>query len=190
MVILTYCDDCLFFDQSQREIDKVIDKLRADNLSLTLEDDIFSFLGVQVMKNEGRVELLQTGLIDKVLCTCKMQDCNAKETPAMTTPLGTDANGERWDAEWDYASVVGMLMYLCSNSRPDIQFAVHQCARFTHCPRKSHEKAIVRICRYLQGTRERGLCLKPEQTMQLDCYVDADFARLYNVENAQDPVCV
>jgi histone deacetylase 1/2 len=190
MVILTYCDDCLFFHHSQDEIDKVIDKLRADKLSLTVEEDIFSFLGVQVAKEDGELELLQTGLIDKVLRTCKMQDCNVKDTPAMPTPLGTDSNGPRWDAEWDYSSVVGMLMYLCSNSRPDIQFAVHQCARFTHCPRKSHEKAIVRICRYLKGTRFKGLRLKPNKTMKLDCYVDADFAGLWNVENVQDPVCV
>jgi hypothetical protein len=192
MVILTYCDDCLFFHQSQSAIDDVIEQIRKGGLSLTIEDSIFSFLGVEVKKSSSgdEIELLQTGLIDKVLRTCKMTDCNTKETPAMPTPLGTDAAGARWDAEWDYASVVGMLMYLCSNSRPDIQFAVHQCARFTHCPRKSHEKAIVRICRYLKGTRYRGLCLKPDSAMKLDCYVDADFAGLWNVEHAQDPVCV
>jgi hypothetical protein len=83
-----------------------------------------------------------------------------------------------------------MLMYLCSNSRPDIQFAVHQCARFTHYPKKSHEDAITRICRYLQGTKDKGLRFKPDGEMKMDCYVDADFAGLYNVENTQDPVCV
>ncbi len=40
-----------------------------------------------------------------------------------------------------------MLLYVSSNSRPDIQFAVHQCARFTHCPKKSHGEAVRRICR-------------------------------------------
>jgi hypothetical protein len=191
MVILTYCDDCLFFHRNQSAIDKVIDALREDRLSLTVEEDIFSFLGVEVVNKEGNeIELLQKGLIDKVLKTCGMINCNTKETPANPVPLGTDSMGPRWDADWDYSSVVGMLMYLCSNSRPDIQFAVHQCARFTHCPRKSHEQAIVRICRYLKGTRDRGLCLKPNSSMKLDCYVDADFAGLWNVENSQDPVCV
>jgi histone deacetylase 1/2 len=192
MVVLTYCDDCLFFHKDQQTIDKIIERIRKEGLSLTVEDDVFSFLGVQVTKNTetNEVELLQTGLIDKVLRLCKMTDCNAKETPAMTTPLGTDADGFKWDAEWEYASAVGMLMYLSSNSRPDIQFAVHQCARFTHCPRKSHEKAVIRICRYLKGTRDRGLCLQPDKEMRLDCYVDADFAGLWNVENEQDPVCV
>ena len=34
------------------------------------------------------------------------------------------------------------------------------------------------------------MTFKPDPKMQLDCYVDADFAGLWNVENEQDPVCV
>jgi hypothetical protein len=83
-----------------------------------------------------------------------------------------------------------MLLYLSSNSRPDIQFAVHQCARFTHNPKESHAKAIKRICRYLKGTATKGLILKPTPKLELDCYVDADFAGLYGYEDDQDPVSV
>ena len=83
-----------------------------------------------------------------------------------------------------------MLMYLCSNSRPDIQFAVHQCALFTHQPKRSHELAILRICRYLKGTADRGLRFKPTRDLQLNMYLDADFAGLYNVESIDDPVSV
>ena len=83
-----------------------------------------------------------------------------------------------------------MLLYLSSNTRPDIQFAVHQCARFSHNPKKSHGQAIKRICRYLVGTRLKGITFKPDLTKGLDCYVDADFAGLYGYEDEQDPVCV
>jgi len=71
---------------------------------------------------------------------------------------------------------------LASNSRPDIQYAVHQCARFTHNPRASHEQAILRICRYLKDTHNQGLVFKPQAELALDCYVDADFAGLWKVE--------
>ena len=81
-------------------------------------------------------------------------------------------------------------MYLTSNTHPEIQFAVHQCARFTHCPRASHEEAVKHICCYLQGAKGEGLTFKPDVSLQLDCYVDADFAGLWNYENDQDPVCV
>ena len=101
-----------------------------------------------------------------------------------------DEDGERYQEEWSYPSVIGMLLYLSSNSRPDIQFAVHQCARFTHNPKKSHAEAVKRICRYLQGTKHKGLEFTLTKQMELDCYVDADFAGLWNYESDQDPVCV
>jgi histone deacetylase 1/2 len=193
VICLSYVDDVLFFSKSKGKIDNLISSLK-DEFKLTEEDsgDAFDFLGVSIKRHHdtGEVELTQTGLINKVLAATGMSECNAKSTPAASTPLGTDKNGAPCQEEWDYASVVGMLMYLCSNSRPDIQYAVHQCSRFTHCPRKSHEQGVLRICRYLKGTKERGLRFKPIQKLILDCYVDADFAGLWNVENSHDPISV
>jgi Reverse transcriptase (RNA-dependent DNA polymerase) len=191
MVVLTYVDDVLFFGKSTKKIEAKIKALEMRGFKLTVEEDVYAFLGVEVTRlPSGEIELKQSGLIAKVLLTCGMTDCNTKATPCNQEPLGTNLNGEPVSGRFDYASAVGMLMYLCSNTRPDIQYAVHQCARFTHFPKKSHEDAIARICRYLQGTKEKGLRFKPDDELKLDCYVDADFAGLYNVEDVQDPVCV
>jgi len=192
MVILVYVDDCLFFGPDMAEMDKVIAELRQAKLALTVEEDVYPFLGVEIKTNNetSEITLTQTGLIDKVLKVTGLQDSNHKHTPASTVPLGTDANGTSMQESWNYASVVGMLMYLANNSRPDIQFAVHQCARFTHCPKQSHAEGVKRVCRYLAGTSRNGLTFKPTNQMKLDCYVDADFAGLWNHEDDQDPVCV
>ena len=69
-------------------------------------------------------------------------------------------------------------MYLSSKSRPNIQFIVHQCDRFTHNPRKSHAVAVNRICHYLVGTQGKGLTFDPNSDMKLYCYVDAVFRPL------------
>lgn len=191
LIALTYVDDVLFFGKSAPMIESKIKALQERGFKLTVEDDVYAFLGVEVHHlPNGELELKQSGLIDKVLTTCGMTNCNTKETPCNQDPLGTDPNGEPVTGKFDYASAVGMLMYLCSNTRPDIQYAVHQCARFTHFPKKTHEDAITRICRYLQGTKEQGMRFKPDGELKLDCYVDADFAGLYNAEDSQDPVCV
>jgi len=156
---------------------------------------VYAFLGIEVeriFEAEGdlsQITLKQTGLINKVLAATNMTDCDAKETPAATTPLGFDRDGPSFDEDFEYSSVVGMLLYL-THSRPEIQFAVHQVVRFCHSPKASHAKAICRICRYLKGTKEQGLQFVPNtDTLQLDCYVNADFAGLFNVENALDPIC-
>jgi hypothetical protein len=198
MIVLIYVDDCLFFGPDGAKIDAFVNELEKGKggmpgMALTREDDdVYHFLGVSVDSNQksGKVLLTQRGLIDKVLRTVGLDASSRKKTPASSTPLGTDADGDPFTESWQYSSVVGMLLYVSSNSRPDIQFAVHQCARFTHCPKKSHGEAVKRICRYLQGTREKGLIFNLKAEMRLDCYVDADFAGLWRYESDQDPVCV
>ena len=101
-------------------------------------------------------------------------------TPTNTEKvLGSDPDGKPPNREWKYASVIGMLLYLASNSRPDITFAVHQCARFTHSTKKSHEDAVLRICQYLKGTASDGLIYQPDGTANVDCYIDSDFAGIW-----------
>ena len=40
----------------------------------------------------------------------------------------------------------------------------------------SHEKAIRRIRKYLQGNKDKGLIFRPDPTLGLECFVDTDFA--------------
>lgn len=84
-----------------------------------------------------------------------------------------------------------MLLYLAGHSRPDISFAVSQVARFIHGHKRSHEVAIERIGQYLLGTMDEGMILKPtKDEFSMDCYVDADFAGLWNVEDQSSPESV
>ena len=85
--------------------------------------------------------------------------------------------------------MVDMMLFLASHSHPYISFVVHQCARFTHCTKASHEEAMQCICYYLKVTVDDGLILKPSDKLLVDCFVDANFARLWVAENPQDPVC-
>jgi hypothetical protein len=196
MIIITYVDDTLFFGPDLKAIEGVITELEGLGYGLTREEGdeatAFAFLGVTILPDPvtKQLKLTQKGLILKILEATGMSDCNTRGSPALSSPLGTDADGPRRKDPWNYSSVIGMMMYLSSNAHPEIQFAVHQCARFTHCPRGCHEEAVKHICRYLQGVKDNGLTFKPSKDLQLDCYVDADIAGLWNYESDQDPVCV
>ena len=72
------------------------------------------------------------GLIEKILQSMKLEDCNGCNTPATTDPLHAEVHGEVFKEDWKYDSVIGMMMYLANNTRPDIAYAVHQASRFTH----------------------------------------------------------
>ena len=84
--------------------------------------------------------------------------------------------------------MIGKLNFLEKSTRPDIAYAVHQCARFSTNPKESHANAVRNIGRYLQQTQDKGLILDPKQ-QSFDCYVDADLAGLWNPATAAyDPV--
>ena len=194
MVVLVCVDDCLFFARDKSQIDAVISNLKK-RFSLTVEDDVYAFLGIEVEQQTdsqgvlSNINLRQPGSIKKILSATHMENCNSKETPAITTPLGADLRGAPFQENWDYSSVVGMLLYL-THTRPEIQYAVHQVARFCHSPRDSHARAVYRIIRYLKGTPTQGLQFVPDSdSLRLDCYVDADFAGLFGVEEPLDPIC-
>ena len=149
------------------------------------------FLGAEVRtdKKSEKATLTQGGLTKKVLNTVGMLDSNKKITPEETMPLVTDAYVPSFDKPWEYASIVGMLMYLYRNSRPDIQFAVHQCTMFNHNTSRSHAEAVKRIFCYLVASQGQGLNFDPNIYMNLDCYVDEDFAGICKCEDDQYPVC-
>ena len=190
VICLVYVDDCLFFAKDKKLIHKYISDIQAAGFDLTIESDVYAFLGVEfsIDSKTGKCSLTQTGLIDKIIAMAGLEDANLKYTPADKIPLGPSDGDPPHSETWSYASMIGCLNYLANNSRPDIQFAVHQCARYTHCPKKAHSTALKRIVKYLLGTRTQGLILSPTKTITLDMYVDADFAGLWN-SNAgeQDP---
>ena len=194
MICVVYVDDTIFAGPNQAMIDKEVKLLgikqinEEQPLEFRDEGELSAFLGIKIEQQEPDVfHLSQPGLISKVLQAAGMDECNPNTTPSTLDPLGPDKEGPPMEESWEYASIIGMLMYLANNSRPDIAHAVHACARYTHSPRKSHATAVKHILRYLKGTINKGMIIKPNNQQNLDCYVDSDFAGLYGVYPDQDP---
>ncbi len=102
-----------------------------------------------------------------------------------TVLLHKDENGKVFNNDFHYRSVKGKLNYLEKSTRPDIAYAVHQCARFSSNPKQSHADAVKYICRYLAGTKEKGIIIKPESNT-FECFVDASHAGDWNQQSAVD----
>ena len=116
-----------------------------------MEEDVFAFLENEIIKYKkgNAISLRQSGLIDQILKATGMENSNKVKTHATMVGLGANVSGrEQRNEEWSYASVVGMLLYLAGNTRPDIAFAVNQAARFSHILMQCHEDAMKRIVRY------------------------------------------
>jgi histone deacetylase 1/2 len=197
MICVVYVDDTILCGPDSAALEMEIRGLGVSNLEqrhsfqLRDEGEVGDFLGIRIHKQEnGKFDLSQTGLINKIISATGMEDCNPISTPTSKAALGSDRDGDPFNEKWKYSAVVGMLLYLSSNTRPDITFAVHQCARYSHNPKQSHAKAIKRIIRYLQGTKDKGMTFSPSDDFRVNCFVDADFAGLWGIEYDQDPVSI
>jgi hypothetical protein len=189
-LLLVYVDDCLIFAKSDEILDEVLHALEKEFV-LTSQGSVGAYLGIDIQRTtDGYLELTQTGLINKIITVCGLQDQSTEHHTPATMILTADPDGPPREHSWNYRSIIGMLNYLASSTRPDIAFAVHQCARFTTAPRRLHELGIRRIVRYLKATSTKGYILRPSSTHNLDCFVDADFAGTWSSSTSDDPSSV
>ena len=112
-ICLIYVDDTLFFSKNMTAIERDIQRLKDENMSLDMEDDFAGFLGVHIEQLEdGTTKLTQKGLIKRIVSALGVERMPTKETPAAFGTLPKDAEGEPAEELFNYSSVIGMLLYL------------------------------------------------------------------------------
>jgi hypothetical protein len=67
--------------------------------------------------------------------------------------------------------IVGKLNYLEKGTCADISYIAHQCTRFAVEPKKEHGEVITWLGRYLKGTCDKGVILKPDSISGLEDFV-------------------
>ena len=98
----------------------------------------------------------------------------------ITTPMASnlkllsDASSESVDAMM-YRQMIGSLMYL-TNTRIDICFAVNTLSQYLIDPSSVHLTAAKHILRHLKGTIDYGIKYNANQKINLEGYVDSDWA--------------
>jgi hypothetical protein len=189
-IMIVYTNDCLIFAKNSSTIDTLIKSLN-ESYQLEVQGSVSDYLGIRIIKDPTtrQITMTQPGLIESVLQDLHLvPGSHTKDTPAMGI-LHPDRSGHPCEDKWNYHSVIGKLNYLAQNTRPDLSFAVHQCARYSTNPTALHEFAVKRIGRYLLLTRDKGLIMSPRQDFCLDMFIDANFASLWHKDYAELREC-
>ena len=199
LILLIYVDDVICFCPEDKPIDDFIESMqKAEPRPFVLEDQgpLKDYLGIEIKEaiesksdeSNRTIHVTQPHLIAKILKTCGLdkEHVNPSAVPAAPSLRLNKSGKECTSPPFNYRSAIGQLNYLAATTRPELAFAVHQCARFCADPKEVHYKAVKRIARYLSGTKDKGLTLRPSD-VHLHCYADADFAGNYTPEDSNDP---
>ncbi len=133
----------LIYRRNDAEINDLIEGLKCDEIALHRKGTAEGYLGVDIRQDGNQITLLQEGLTKQIIATFGLDSkyTTPVNTPADAAALGRDVDGKEASGSINYASVVGMLLYL-GHSRPDISFATHQCAQYTQSPKQTHEDTL------------------------------------------------
>jgi hypothetical protein len=177
--VVIHVDDALIFGQ-RPAISKAKESISA---MFDVKDlgPVSYFLGISIQKTEsGGYSLSQPKYVSDLLESFGMTDATTKPTPF---PVGISLSKPTEDdlvlpPDNQYQALVGSLIYLAVNTRPDISHAVGILSRFMSCPTDKHWDAAKHVLRYLKGTSSLGLSYSGTQVQgeQGIMYVDADFA--------------
>ena len=130
VICVVFMNDCLFWAHSKSDIDNVMKFFKEDGPSYNWEhskgEPVPEFLGIDIRKFYDVVfQFYQTGLVIKLLESKGMDNCNGFPTPIkVEDPLGTYYNvpEAKRDCPNSFTSIKGSMLYLTSNTKPDIYF--------------------------------------------------------------------
>nr|XP_016499414.1 PREDICTED: uncharacterized mitochondrial protein AtMg00810-like [Nicotiana tabacum] len=143
------------------------------DFSITDLGDLHYFLGIRVIRLANSLHLSQSKYARDILDRAGLLQSKSVSTPS-SSRFATIEDSVVVDGTL-YRSLVGVLQYL-TLTRPDIAFAVNIASQHLHAPTSTHLADVKRILRYITGTLDFGLLLKPVTTYSLTAYSGFDWA--------------
>ena len=184
-LISLYVDDILIAGSNLVEIEKIKQEFTTRYEMKDL-GELEYYLGMKVTRTEDFIT------VDQMRYTLDMLKkyeylLRGLESKTYNTPMERDLKLRKFEAhsmtpkqkeyvlKFPYQNIVGALLYLSINTRPDISYAVGVLARFSKAPIFRACKALLRVLIYLRGTADRGIKFSGTD-LNLSGYSDADWA--------------
>lgn len=146
--ILVYVDDLLIVTPDENEFSSIKRDLSS---SMPTQDlgPINHFLGIDVITKKGSVILKQSKGIEALVSQAQKTNCRNITTPLEFTLDYTTSEGKSASNNLPYRSLIGSLLYLATETRPDLAVAVSMLAHHVTSLTYLHQKGVVRILKYL-----------------------------------------
>ena len=184
-LISLYVDDILVAGSDLDEVER-IKRQFTEHYEMKDLGELNYYLGMKITRSEEYIKLDQSGYVREILEKYSHL-LRGKEGKTVNTPMERDLklrkselrtmskDQQAYVAEFPYQNIVGALIYLAINTRPDISYAVGVLARFNSNPIYRACKALLRLLMYLRSTPNIGLKFYGND-LNLFGFSDADWA--------------
>jgi hypothetical protein len=174
MYLLIYVDDIVVAFDDRKAIGDVFAKLSTEFEVVAL-GDVQLFLGLEVERNlDGTFTITQRGYIDRTLRRFGMDLAKGSSYPLDPGYMKL-AESPRLASNEVYRQLIGSLLYLAVNTRPDIAASTSILSRKVSCPTELDWTEAKRVLRYLKHTSNYKLKLGDGGMEGLVGFVDADW---------------
>jgi hypothetical protein len=119
LIVIIYVDDILIYGKSKDKINDFIERMKTKDVALYKEGTAEGYLGVDIQCNGDTIIFTQGGHTKRIIKALgpNTKYSTAKSTPADNKALGKDPDSPPASGKVNYASVIGMLLYLNHSRR-------------------------------------------------------------------------
>lgn len=172
IILAVFVDDVIVFYKNDTSLVNVKNDLQK-YFSLKDLGPLKYYLGLNIDSNAGKIRINQKTYISSLLKKFALENAKEFNTPLANSKLAADVEGK--ELNYDYQQIIGCLMYLAVNTRPDIAFAASYLSQFNHKCGKTHFLAAKRVLQYLKHTIDYSIVYKKTGQL-LEGSADADWA--------------
>ena len=175
--VLIWVDDIVVAGATEEAVNEIKSMLN-ENFKMDDRGALNWFLGMQILRSHDKITVDQKKYIETVLQQFNMSDCKAVATPGEVNLklVKSDDEEQKLVDPKLYRSLVGSLLFIGKQTRPDILHIVNQLSRFLDKPNESHWKAAKHVLRYLKGTIDLRLTFLKNSNSDIIGDSDADWS--------------
>lgn len=174
-MIAAHVDDFILASSDQRMIDSTASQLQ-NFFQLKSLGPVKRFLGVDVKRHsDGHFSINQSQYIDNLAKELRLDECNPSKYPLDPGYYKLE-DSKLLETNEKFRRIIGKLLYVSTNTRPDISASVCILAQRTVNPRELDLTEAIRVVKYLVGTKHHELHLNnPAAHQSLVVFSDANF---------------
>jgi hypothetical protein len=162
----------------RRGVNHLVNYLNSVYTKVNYHDEkVLDYLGISFDYSiPGEVSISMESMVDDVINEAKLNVGDVISTPAAGYLFNVSESEYLMKKESDhFHSVTAKLLYIAKRARPDILTAVSFLTSRVQNPTVEDNKKLMRVLKYLNGTKNLKLRLSCEKDMVIICYIDSSF---------------